>query len=125
MKNGFLNVYEMYVANGNRCGFWVARDSLDGMVMRVDLVGAKASGALEGEGPYFGNPKVKVSFFGEDGSVRPEYWGGFLPGAGTYKYQRVDVPPVVDVGEDRYDGAGVRSKELEEGIEFDPEVLGG
>jgi hypothetical protein len=53
----------MYVANGNRAGFWVKRDSWGNTCALVKLVGGQASGELSGEPPYVnvkgkGNPTV-------------------------------------------------------------------
>ncbi|MBN9506990.1 MAG: hypothetical protein J0I69_13285 [Altererythrobacter sp.] len=47
------NVFEMYVANGMRPGFWLRRTTWGSTCARVVDVGE-----IKGPAPYFGNPKV-------------------------------------------------------------------
>ena len=63
-----LNIYEMYVKNGNKALFWVKRDSWANGAMLITSVAGMASGPLEGKAPYYGNPKVK----GKYGGTGPE-----------------------------------------------------
>jgi hypothetical protein len=85
------NVYEMYVRNGNRAGFWVVRDSWVGVVAIVRSVDRQQSGALSGNPPYYGNPPVRAGLW--DWKVkrwRQKYYELSCPG--TYAYRRVDRP---------------------------------
>src|SRR5690348_10054330 len=95
--HGLLNIYLMYVQNGNRCGFWVKRNSWSANIARVTSIGGKADGPLEGNPPYFTNPKVRADVYMEEtGEMR---WapGGFgrhqeLSSAGTYGYRLMPTP---------------------------------
>jgi hypothetical protein len=85
------NVYEMYVRNGNRAGFWVVRDSWTGVVALVRSIDRGQSGALSGDPPYYGNPPVRAGLW--DWKLkrwRQKYYELSCPG--TYAYRRVDRP---------------------------------
>ncbi len=77
------NIYQMYVANGNRAGFWVQRDSWSWKSAQIVSIGGKAEGPLEGNPPYFQNQKV----IGKMGGVGREVE---ITSPGTYGYRRVD-----------------------------------
>lgn len=91
------NVFEMYVANGHRAGFWVQRNSWGNTCALVKSVGGIESGELPGVPPYFsipgrGNPKVIVDVY--------DLWTGavkdrdtLLSCPGTYAYHRIAPPP--------------------------------
>jgi len=53
------NIYQMYVRNGNKAGFWVVRDSWSDCVAIIRSVDRKTAGALTGAPPYYGNPPVR------------------------------------------------------------------
>ncbi len=81
------NVFEMYVANGMRPGFWLRRTTWGNTCARVVDVGE-----IKGPAPYFGNPKVHADIYdlrtGELKEARAR-----IPAAGTYKTWRlVDAP---------------------------------
>src|SRR4051812_5906139 len=92
-----LNVFEMYVANGSRAGFWVKRETWGDTCAHVKLVGGQESGELPGAPPYFnvkgkGNPKVTADVF--------DLWTGTLKDCntllscpGTYGYEQIAAPP--------------------------------
>lgn len=87
-----MNVYEMYVANGNRAGFWIKRNSWGSTVGQVTRVQGLAEGPLFGNPPYYDGGKVHVTM----------YWQGWkketdavLSCPGTYAYSRVS-PPVIN-----------------------------
>ncbi len=77
------NIYQMYVANGNRAGFWVQRDSWSWKSALIVSIGGNAEGPLEGNPPYFQNQKV----MGKMGGVGREVE---ITSPGTYGYRRVD-----------------------------------
>lgn len=81
------NVFEMYVANGKRAGFWLRRTTWGNTCARVVDVGD-----IKGPAPYFGNPKVYADIYdhrtGELKEARAR-----IPAAGTYKTWRlIDAP---------------------------------
>lgn len=81
------NVFEMYVANGMRAGFWLRRTTWGNTCARVVDVGE-----IKGPAPYFGNPKVYADIYdlrtGELKEARAR-----IPAAGTYKTWRlIDAP---------------------------------
>lgn len=71
-----MNVYEMYVANGNSAGFLVKRKNWRSPV-RVVSIGGQSSGPLVGTPPYYGNPVVLI------------YGGKVLSCPGTFQYELV------------------------------------
>ena len=73
------NIYQMYVANGNKAGFWVTRNSWSWQTALVTSIGGRSEGALEGEAPYFKNQKV----FGRMGGAGREIE---ITSPGTYSY---------------------------------------
>lgn len=81
------NIYEMYVENGNKAGFWVVRNSWGHDTKAVVLnVGGKQAGALMGEPPYYTNPLVLARLF------TPKEPKGFvirLSCPGTFGYTRI------------------------------------
>jgi hypothetical protein len=58
-----VNIYEMYVQNGNRADFWVRRAKWTTVIARVVDVASKTEGPLTGTPPYYGNPSVTAQFF--------------------------------------------------------------
>ena len=81
------NVFEMYVANGKRAGFWLRRTTWGNTCARVVDVGD-----IKGPAPYFCNPKVYADIYdlrtGELKEARAR-----IPAAGTYKTWRlIDAP---------------------------------
>jgi len=86
------NIYEMYVANGHTSGFWVQRDSWGPRTFaRITLVDGKASGALRGRAPYYGNPDVVCEFYlnGDLNNSSKE-----LPCPGSFCYTQIKQPDV-------------------------------
>lgn len=78
-----LNIYQMYLANGNKAGFFVKRDSWSSQVAEVISIDGKSSGELTGKPPYFNNPKV-FGRFQTDGKVFE------ITCAGTYGYSLIE-----------------------------------
>ncbi len=78
------NIYQMYVANGNKAGFWVKRNSWSWQTALITSIAGKSEGELEGKPPYFGNPKVLARMGGTGGEFE-------LSCPGTYGYTRVDI----------------------------------
>jgi hypothetical protein len=82
------NVYEMYVRNGNKAGFWVVRDSWTDVVAVIRSVDRKQAGPLTGNPPYYDNPPVRAGLW--DWKLkrwRQKYFDLSCPG--TYAYSRI------------------------------------
>lgn len=81
------NLFQMFVDNGCRPGFWLRRTTWDTSCARVTSVGP-----LTGPAPYYGNPKVHADIFDlTTGELREA--NARLPAAGTYKTWRlIDAP---------------------------------
>jgi len=45
------NIYQMYVANGNKVGFWVQRNSWSWQTALITSIGGQSEGELEGLPP--------------------------------------------------------------------------
>lgn len=89
-----MNIYEMYVANGNRAGFFVCRNSwnLEGSAALVVSVGGRIEGKLSGEPPYYGNPVVLADVVYANRPDRPVLHNQKLGCPGTYAYTRISPP---------------------------------
>ncbi len=88
-----MNVYQMYVANGNAAGFWVQRNSWGRTVAYVEKVCGLSEGPIPGKPPYFGRPDVLVTLW----QLRRDDSGWNCVGVGqqlscpnTYAYRLVD-----------------------------------
>lgn len=77
------NIYQMYVANGNKAGFWVRRNSWSWQTALITSVGGRSEGELEGVPPYFKNQQVK----GRMGGTGKEFE---LSCPGTYGYEKIE-----------------------------------
>lgn len=92
-----LNIYQMYVRNGYQCGFWVKRNSWSKNIARVTSIAGQFEGPLEGDPPYFKNPKVQAEVFHEQ-TGRMNWVSGesgrqqILTCAGTYGYALIPQP---------------------------------
>ena len=91
------NIFEMYVANGNKAGFWIKRNSWSANIARVTSIANQAEGPLEGNPPYFKSQKVKGDVYIErSGDMRWASGGSGrqqdITSAGTYGYELVDTP---------------------------------
>lgn len=81
------NVFEMYVANGMKPGFWLRRTTWGNTCAQVVEVGE-----FRGSPPYFGNPKVYADIYDlQSGELREAR--ARLPVPGTYKTWRLIDPP--------------------------------
>ena len=78
-----LNVFQMYVANECKPGFWLRRTTWANTGACVISVGP-----LAGSPPYFGNPKVCADIFDLSTGALKEA-GARLPVPGTYKTWRL------------------------------------
>ncbi|WP_283744323.1 hypothetical protein [Sideroxydans sp. CL21] len=87
------NIYQMYVANGNKAGFWVQRNSWTWQTALIISIDGKSEGELDGLPPYFGNPKVKGLIGGRGKAVE-------ISCPGTYGYKKIDVEPVQKMHKD-------------------------
>lgn len=89
-----MNIYGMYVQNGNQAGFWVVRAKWRNVIARVTDVASKTAGPIEGHPPYYGNPSVTAQFFnrhtGEpQAGWKDESFERALPCPGSYAYTLV------------------------------------
>ena len=82
-----LNIYQMYVANGEKTGFFVRRDSWGSVYARIRTIGGQEEGPLAGEPPYHGNPEVIMDVFSNDGTLKNENEVMSCPG--TYAYSQI------------------------------------
>lgn len=76
------NIYQMYVANGNKAGFWVKRNSWSWQIALITSIGGQTNGPLGGSPPYFNNQKVRGKMGGKGREVE-------ILSPGTYGYERV------------------------------------
>jgi len=81
--SGKLNIYQMYVANGNKAGFWITRNSWSWQTALVTSIGGISEGPLEGNAPYFMNQKVKGLMGGVGREVE-------ITSPGTFAYTRIE-----------------------------------
>jgi hypothetical protein len=82
MSHSAMNIYQMYVANGNKVGFKVKRNSWSTKTAIITSIDGEKEGLLNGEPPYFDNPKVKGIMSGTNYEVE-------LTCAGTYGYHLI------------------------------------
>lgn len=67
------NLYEWYVDNGNRAGFWVRTHAMgDQEYYHIKTVGGKSQGPLAGEPPYFGTVPVVLDAYANGELVAPD-----------------------------------------------------
>lgn len=92
-----LNIYLMYIQNGNKCGFWIRRNSWAINIARVTSIAGQFEGPLEGDRPYFKNQKVRGDVYHAE-SGRMNWVSGDsgknqeLTSAGTYGYELISKP---------------------------------
>lgn len=79
-----MNIYQMYVQNGNKVGFFVKRNSWS-QVAEIISIDGKSEGALKGSPPYFNNTKV-IGRFGSGKLFE-------VASAGTYGYELISINP--------------------------------
>lgn len=99
-----MNVFQMYVENGNRAGFWIRRNSWGNTAAFVLSVQGKREGDLEGVPPYYGDPLVVADVYDLHRPLLKELHS-VVRCPGTYTYQRFAGPSwakryVVQFGED-------------------------
>lgn len=82
-----LNVFQMYVANNLRAGFWLRRTTWENTCAQVTSVGE-----FKGSPPYYGNPTVLADIYElRTGALKEQ--GVKIPAPGTYKTWRQIDPP--------------------------------
>ena len=86
-----MNIYQMYVANGNKAGFYVVRDSWGNTIAEITTVGGKKEGMLPGKPPYYGNPPVKADIYKKDTGSKINT-NATISCPGTYAYTLVEDP---------------------------------
>jgi len=84
-KQPAQNIYQMYVANGNRAGFYVQRDSWSTIYALVTTIDGCTEGPLVGNPPYYGNPLVIMDVFYSSGALQSANQKLSCPGNYTYK----------------------------------------
>lgn len=84
-----MNLYEMYLANDMKVGFWVKRRTWGDLCARVTFIGE-----LEGRGPWYGCAVVRAdSFRFVSGELKEA--DVVLPLPGSQKtWQRIPPPPL-------------------------------
>jgi hypothetical protein len=82
-----LNVFQMYVANKLKAGFWLRRTTWKNTCAQVTSVGE-----FKGPPPYYGNPAVLCDIYDLRTGVLKER-GAKIPVPGTYKTWRHIAPP--------------------------------
>ncbi len=95
--NGSKNIYEMYVQNGNRCGFWVRRNSWSYNIAQITSIGGNQDGPLDGVAPYFKNQKVRGDVYHALSGKMAWASGGSgkdqeITSPGTYGYESIAAP---------------------------------
>jgi len=93
-----INIYQLNVQNGNRCGFWVKRETWSRNIARITTIGGQFEGLLDGNPPYLKSQKVRGDVCHEDTGAMRWNMGGpgrdqEITGAGTYRYSLVDTSP--------------------------------
>jgi hypothetical protein len=82
-----LNVFQMYIANGAKVGFWLRRTTWGSTCAQVTSVGE-----FKGPPPHYGNPVVIADIYDlQTGELKQE--GARIPVPGTYKTWRQIDPP--------------------------------
>jgi hypothetical protein len=81
------NVFQMYVANGQKPGFWLRRTTWGNSCAQVTSVGE-----FKGPPPYYGNPAVHADIYDLRTGELKEI-GAKIPVPGTYKTWRLIDPP--------------------------------
>ena len=81
------NVFQIYVANGEKPGFWLRRTTWGNTCAHVTAVGE-----FTGAPPYYGNPTVLADIYDlRTGALKEK--GAKIPVPGTYKTWRlIDTP---------------------------------
>jgi len=90
-----MNIYEMYVQNNNKVGFWIQRNSWHKYIAKVVEVQNKTTGALSGRSPYYNNSLVLVDIYDIDTMELSINWDNpknySLSNAGTFSYELVKI----------------------------------
>ena len=58
-----MNIYSLYIQNGNRAGFWIQHRKWQNKCAQVHSIGGISSGALPGGAPAHDHAPVMVSCF--------------------------------------------------------------
>ena len=81
------NVFQMYVGNGEKPGFWLRRKTWGNTCAQVTSVGE-----FKGPPPYYVNPAVLADIYDlRTGALKER--GAKIPVPGTYKTWRLIDPP--------------------------------
>ena len=86
-----VNVYQLYVANGNKADFFVTHPGYDPAIYHIKKVAGKSAGALKGSPPGFGNPPVEADGYEMNGEPLGE--ANMEDFAGFEGFVLVDPPP--------------------------------
>ncbi|WP_304546141.1 hypothetical protein [Sulfurimonas microaerophilic] len=58
-----MNIYQAYVDNGNKTGFFISSDIWSKVIAHITKVQGKTFGELIGRPPYYGYPKVFANLY--------------------------------------------------------------
>ena len=80
-----MNIYEMYISNNNKAGFYVVRNSWGATYAQIIKVQGKISGNLAGKHPYYGNPTVLMNVYDfPSEKLKQKFQNVSCPGTGGY-----------------------------------------
>ena len=85
-----LNVYQLYVLNGNKADFWVTHPGYGSALFHVRMVGGREQGPLKGRPPNYNKVRVVADTW-EDGQIT-EVGGNMAEFASFAGFRRVDPP---------------------------------
>lgn len=81
-KNDKINIYQMYITNGNKAGFLVRRNSWSDQTATIISIAGKTEGILDGTSPYFNHAKVMARMNGTGDLIE-------ISDPGTYNYSQI------------------------------------
>lgn len=92
-----INIYQMYMANGKKLGFYVKRHGWANTVVKVTQIkGIREGDNLPEKPPYYGNLIVYGEFYWatspEQCTIRNFKNRGVIRCAGTYGYTMLETP---------------------------------
>jgi hypothetical protein len=87
-----MNIYGLYVENGNRAGFWVQHRSWRNTCVQVLSIAGRRSGALPGRAPNRNHADVLVRCF-DVRSGRPVPFNSLLDSPADRRYSKIAEPP--------------------------------
>jgi hypothetical protein len=84
------NIYEIYVANGSRTGFWVHRKKWGSSIVKVISIDGADCGLLPGSAPYFDYPPVRIEAYNRFSGRLMR--AGEIDGPSVRQFRRIEAP---------------------------------